>query len=113
VAKKDCTITSGSTIATLSKDFLDTLSEGTHELTFVYTDGEVSTNFTIAKTKTPVETPVQSGGNVEAAVAGTPVQLLSKSPITGDNIILWIILLVISVNGFIATEVYIRKVFKK
>ena len=109
VAEKDRTIVSGSTVATLSKEFLDTLSEGTHELTFVYTDGEVSTNFTIAR----VSMPTQTGGDVGTPVAGTPVQLLSKSPITGDNIILWIILLLISVNGLIATEVYIRKVFKK
>lgn len=109
VAEKDRTIVSGSTVATLNKEFLDTLSEGTHELTFVYTDGEVSTNFTIAR----VSMPTQTGGDVGTPVAGTPVQLLSKSPITGDNIILWTILLIISVNGLIATEVYIRKVFKK
>ncbi len=96
---------SGSTIATLKSSYLDSLDLGTYKLTFVYDDGEVSTNFTIAQANTP------AGGGAPAA--GAVATLLSGSPLTGDNIIVWIIFLIISVNVFIATEVYIRKIFNK
>ena len=41
------TFEEGSVAATISADYLDTLDTGEHELTFVYTDGSVSTTFTI------------------------------------------------------------------
>ena len=44
------TIKSGSTIATLSNSYLSTLDKGTYTLTFVYTDGEVSTIFVVEST---------------------------------------------------------------
>ena len=112
VAEKDRTVVSGSTIATLKKEFLDSLSEGTHEMTFVYRDGEVSTNFTIARVNTPVETPTQSGESAGTAVASTPAaptQVQAKSPSTGDNIYLWIILLILSTGVFIGTGISLKK----
>lgn len=78
------TVISGSTIATLNQDYLDTLEEGTHTLTFVYTDGEVSTEFTIAKAK-------------------------SLSPKTGDNVELWAALMIISVLGAVGTTKFMKK----
>lgn len=59
------TVKSGSTIATLNASYLNTLSTGTHTLTFVYNDGNVSTNFTVANTT-------------------------SNNPKTGDNIIIYV-----------------------
>ena len=112
VSEGDRTIVPGSTIATLKKEFLDSLSEGTHELTFVYTDGEVSTNFTIARVNTPVETPSQSGESTGTAVVSTsaaPAQVQAKSPTTGDNIYLWIILLILSTVVFIGTGISLKK----
>ena len=47
IAGKDYTAKSGSTIVTLSKDYLATLSVGTHELTVVFDDGVARTNFTV------------------------------------------------------------------
>ncbi len=41
------TAVSGSTIVTLEKEYLDTLSVGVHKLTIVYTDGEAITYFAI------------------------------------------------------------------
>ena len=46
-AGKDYTAKSGSTIVTLSKDYLATLSVGTHKLTVLFNDGEARTNFTV------------------------------------------------------------------
>ena len=47
VAEDNYTKESGSTIITLKNSYLATLSEGTHEVTLVYNDGEVKTNITI------------------------------------------------------------------
>lgn len=52
------TAVSGSTVVTLKKDYLETLSVGKHTLSVVYTDGECTTEFeVIADTKptTPEE----------------------------------------------------------
>lgn len=40
---------SGSTVVTLKENYLSALSAGDHTLTFVYSDGEISTNFTTAE----------------------------------------------------------------
>ena len=47
------TIESGSTIATVNREYLDNLDAGSHKLTFVYTNGEVSANFNVIKTNNP------------------------------------------------------------
>lgn len=112
VPEKDRTIVSGSTIATLSKDYLDTLSEGTHELTFVYTDGEISTNFTIAKVNTPTgttEDDTTSNVPVTTPEVTEEETKTSNSPKTGDNITVWISLMLLSSLGIFVTYKYLRK----
>jgi len=47
VDAKNYTAVSGSTIVTLSADYLKTLSTGNHTLTVVFNDGDCSTNFTV------------------------------------------------------------------
>lgn len=47
VDAKNYTAISGSTIVTLSADYLKTLSTGNHTLTVVFNDGDCSTNFTV------------------------------------------------------------------
>ena len=46
------TLTEGSTIVTLDADYLASLDEGEHDVTFVYTDGEVSTSLTVKQADT-------------------------------------------------------------
>ena len=118
IGENDRTIVSGSTIATLKSAYLDTLTEGTHTLTFIYVDGECSTNFTIAKAETksepektekPVEaTLVQTGGGAPAPASSAPADT-SKLLNTGDNIYMWIALLVVSTIGFIGTGIIMKK----
>ncbi len=90
VAADKYTAASGSTIITLKKDYLDTLSFGKHTLTVVYNDGECSTDFEIKA--------APSKGNTE-------------SPKTGDNssLMLWIALLFVSGGTVIGTTVASRK----
>ncbi|MFA9397591.1 MAG: cohesin domain-containing protein [Clostridiaceae bacterium] len=49
VDKKYYTVASGSTVVTLTQEYLSNLSEGKHILTFVYLDGDANTNLTITK----------------------------------------------------------------
>ena len=88
-------IVSGSTILTLSKDYLNSLSLGTHSVKFVYEDGSVDTNFTIVEGPKPVSSDV------------TP----SVNPKTGDNIILYVIMLIISMLSltFVSKEALVNK----
>lgn len=71
-------LASGSTIVTLKNEYLQTLSADEHKITFIYTDGEVSTNFEVKKAEEIYED--------------------SENPQTGDNnnISLWVSLFSIS-----------------
>ena len=86
IDKGNYTAVSGSTVVTLKAEYLKTLSAGTHEVTFVYTDGECSTNFEVIKNNT-------------------------ESPQTGDNsnMLLWVALLFISGAGTLVSAVYRKR----
>lgn len=88
VASDNYTAVSGSTVITLKKNYLETLSVGNHTLTVMYNDGECSTEFTVNAAK--------SGG--------------TKSPKTGyyGNLTLWIAMLFIS-GGAIAGKVILTE----
>lgn len=53
IDKANYDVKSGSTIITLKKDYLDTLSAGTHTFEIVWTDGSASTNFTVKAADNP------------------------------------------------------------
>ena len=61
---------------TLKSTFLDTLAEGKHTLTLVFTNGEVSRDFWIRKAKT--------------------TEIKSSNPLTGDDITKWTVTLAIA-----------------
>jgi hypothetical protein len=85
VDSKYYTLKSGSTIITLSDEFLDKLAKGEHTITAVYTDGKTSGTFT--------------------------VKAKSVSPNTGDNtnIALLSLLAVFSVASAAAVTIGMRK----
>ena len=72
VARENYDAKSGSTIVTLHKDYLATLSVGTHELTFVFEDGTCSTGLTIKPTGSTVEVTVPSGSTTTPGNASNP-----------------------------------------
>ena len=72
VARENYDAKSGSTIVTLHKDYLATLSVGTHALTFVFTDGTCSTGLTIKSTGSSVEVTVPSGNTTTPGNASNP-----------------------------------------
>ena len=64
VDPKNYTAESGSTIITLKKEFVDTLSVGEHTLKVVFNDGgEAITTFNVARVTVPIDNP-QTGDNI-------------------------------------------------
>ena len=64
VDPKNYTAESGSTIITLKKEFVDTLSVGEHTLKVLFNDGgEAITTFNVARVTVPIDNP-QTGDNI-------------------------------------------------
>ena len=97
------TAESGSTVITLKKDYLATLSVGKHTLTVVYTDGECSTEFEIKAAQ-------QGGGNTgNTDNTGNA----DKSPKTGDSRNFAFLIALLFVSSGAATALAIRGKKKK
>lgn len=108
---KNYTAKEGSTIITLTTDYLKTLSIGTHTFEIVWTDGSASTNFTVSKNDSGSETPKdddKSKNDDSGSQTGDNHHI--TAPQTGDNshLTLWISLLGASLIGLLAT-LYMRK----
>lgn len=96
---KNYTAVSGSTVITLKADYLKTLSAASHKLTVVYSDGECSTNFEVAKAESEQRKPTDA------------TETETKSPQTGDNsnMMLRFTILIAGVAGVFTATVYGRK----
>ena len=97
VDTKNYTAKSGSTIVTLSKDYLATLSVGNHTLTVLFNDGECSTNFT-----------VKAVGDNNPGTAVTPDNT-TNNPQTGDHSGIVLAVVVLLVSGGALTVLGIAK----
>ena len=87
VDPKNYTAESGSTIITLKKEFVDTLSVGEHTLKVVFNDGgEAITTFNVAKVIVPTDNPQ-----------------------TGDNIGFYIISAILSIVGIVGVGIFYRR----
>ena len=108
---KNYTAKEGSTIITLTTNYLKTLSIGTHTFEIVWTDGSASTNFTVSKNNSGSETRKDDDKNKnDDSGSQTGDNQHITSPQTGDNShpTLWISLLGASLIGLLAT-LYMRK----
>ena len=132
VDSENYTTASGSTIVALKNEYLQSLSEGKHKITFVYTDGEVSTNFETKESGKSVkdsdnneteESPKNSDNTksekfiknsditqTEEFIKNSDISK-SDNPKTEDssNIFLWTSLLTISFLGMIGITIYNKK----
>lgn len=87
VDPKNYTAESGSTIITLKKEFVDTLSVGEHTLKVLFNDGgEAITTFNVAKVTVPTDNPQ-----------------------TGDNIGFYIISGILSIVGLVGAGIFYRR----
>ena len=110
IAADKYTAESGSTVITLKKDYLGTLSVGKHTMTVVYSDGECSTEFEIKAAQGGGETtPGKTDGGNNASDKSN--QGNTKTPETGDNshLLLWAVLLIISGGVLTGITVFDRK----
>ena len=105
---EDYELVSGSTILTLKSSYLNTLSIGNHTIEFLYNDGSVSTTLIVKQNNnetnntTNTTTPIDNG-----EVKGATENL--TNPKTGDNIMFYISMLVLSAIGLASVGLYIRK----
>ncbi len=108
VDSSNYTSKSGSTIITLKKEFVDTLSVGEHTLKVVFNDGgEAETTFTIEK-------KVENNNNNENNTPSKPedkeeMKDNGSNPKTGDNIMLYVAIASMSIIGLVATTIVVKK----
>ena len=87
VDSKNYTAESGSTIITLKKEFVDTLSVGEHTLKVLFNDGgEAITTFNVARVTVPTDNPQ-----------------------TGDNLVVYIIMGILSTIGLSLTLIIYKR----
>ena len=108
VDSSNYTSKSGSTIITLKKEFVDTLSVGEHILKVVFNDGgEAETTFTIEK-------KAENNNNNENNTPSKPedkeeMKDNGSNPKTGDNIMLYVAIASMSIIGLVATTIVAKK----
>ena len=129
IPKDQYTITRGSTIAKIKSAYLETLSEGSHKVTFKYVDGDASTTIRVAKantttasnttttttnktatTNTTTTTNNTTTNNTNTAATNSAAST-SNNPKTGDEgIAVWIALIVLSIIGIKKAIDYSKKI---
>lgn len=111
VSSDNYTTKSGSTIVTLKDSFLDTLEEGLHYLTIKFKkiigtnieEGEATTTFIIDRSKTVTEATIEE---VNSNTSNVNVK-------TGDNIVNYIILFILSTIILSSGIIYNKKIERK
>ena len=81
------TAVAGSTVVTLNPDYINSLEVGNHTLTIEYTNGSVSTGFTVANSEAGGDDGGENGGQQGGGQSdgnGT-----EDNPTTADSIIVW------------------------
>ena len=109
--EKNYTKKEGSTIITLSRDFVATLSVGEHTLSIVSKSGTATAKFTVKAKPTETTTPQPTVTPQPTAQPQPTVQPVSPIPRTGDtaNPALWFALLIVSGSALAVIFVLRRK----
>ena len=109
--EKNYTKKEGSTIITLNRDFVATLSVGEHTLAIVSKSGTATAKFTVKAKPAETTTPQPTVTPQPTAQPQPTVQPVSPIPSTGDtaNPALWFALLIVSGSALAAIFVLRRK----
>ena len=109
--EKNYTKKEGSTIITLNRDFVATLSVGEHTLAIVSQSGTATAKFTVKAKSAETATPQPTVTPQPTAQPQPTVQPVSPIPRTGDtaNPALWFALLIVSGSALAAIFVLRRK----
>ena len=107
--EKNYTKKEGSTIITLNRDFVATLSVGEHTLSIVSKSGTATAKFTVKAKPTETTTPQPTVTPQPTAQPQPTVQPVSPIPRTGDtaNPALWFALLIVS--GFALAAIFVLR----
>lgn len=110
VSKEHYTAKAGFTIITFKKEYLNTLSVGTHTCEIVWTDGSASTTFTI-KAATLEKTDDNTSDNTRETTTDKTNETKQTSTKTGDNtpIMLYVLVLLGSGLGIAGVAVASKK----
>ena len=113
--EKNYTKKEGSTIITLNRDFVATLSVGEHTLAIVSQSGTATAKFTVKAKPAETATPQPTVTPQPTAQPQPTVQPVSPIPRTGDtaNPALWFALLIVSGSALAAIFVLRRKANRK
>ena len=113
--EKNYTKKEGSTIITLNRDFVATLSVGEHTLAIISQHGTATAKFTVKAKPTETTTPQPTVTPQPTAQPQPTVQPVSPIPRTGDtaNPALWFALLIVSGSALAAIFVLRRKANRK
>ena len=113
--EKNYTKKEGSTIITLNRDFVATLSVGEHTLAIVSKSGTATAKFTVKAKPAETATPQPTVTPQPTAQPQPTVQPVSPLPRTGDtaNPALWFVLLIVSGSALAAIFVLRRKANRK
>ena len=106
----------GSTIITVSDEYIASLEEGEHTLKVAFNNGANATaKFTIEKEKA-AEEKIEEEEEKEKTENKTVESVAEKenkdvinNPKTGDNIIVWISIMIVSILGVVVTIIFKRK----
>ncbi|MBP3464234.1 MAG: CotH kinase family protein [Clostridia bacterium] len=101
IDKSNYVITSGSTIVTLKQSYLNQLSVGTHTMKTVFTDGGVAYS-----TITIIEDADKNNLDKEDTNLEKNTNITSSTPKTGDTILTFVTMFIISVLGIVSTLKY-------
>ena len=109
--EKNYTKKEGSTIITLNRDFVATLSAGEHTLAIISQSGTATAKFTVKAKPAETSTPQPTVTPQPTAQPQPTVQPVSPLPRTGDtaNPALWFVLLIVSGSALAAIFVLRRK----
>ena len=108
---------SGSTIVTLKNDYLNTLNDGEHSVTFVYIDGEITTSFKVKKNKVDnnpeesIDVNEKEENNIfDNEKKEDTTTITNPLPKTGDDENTWICLFILSCLSVIVTGILLKKI---
>lgn len=101
-------LSKGSTIITFNDEYTKLLATGEHTLKVAVNDGEIETKFTITKIESPNNNETTNPTSDDTTKSVTTIGK-SSGPKTGDNIVMWATLLVVSMLGLAGTV----KLYKK
>lgn len=118
--KSKYSLVSGSTVLTLNNAYLNTLSKGDYKVTFEYGDESIDAKFTIVEAEqngdtagtgdnTTTDPENNNTGANENTNTNTSGGSKSDIPQTGDNIMTYVIMFVVSVIGLAGGAIYIKR----